>query len=153
MAVPERNVERIASLSGRLFALVPGRVEAFEFADLDAAEDEEIRKGAVTVVLQKVRKNAALYEVFMLVRFDEAANALESHRGWVFNNKAYLLDKDDNEKEPDGLETTRRTVNEMGLSFKFVLENDLSDYRFVYETPAAIVQLPIEYELKDIPLP
>jgi hypothetical protein len=153
LSVPERNVQQIASLSGRLFALVPGRVEAFEFAELEDAEDEEIRKGAVTVVLQKVRKNAALYEVFMLVRFDEAANALESHRGWVFNNKAYLLDKDGKQWEPDGLETTRRTVNEMGLSFKFVLDNDLSEYRFVYETPAAIVQLPIEYELNKIPLP
>jgi hypothetical protein len=153
LAVPERSVQRIASLSGQLAALVPGRVEAFEFAELEAADDEEIRKGAVTVVLQKVRKNAGLYEVFMLVRFDEAANALESHRGWVFNNKAYLLHKDGNQKEPDGLETTRRTVNEMGISFKFVLDNDLSDYSFVYETPAAIVQLPIKYELKDIPLP
>jgi len=153
LAVPERNVQKIASLSGRLFALVPGRVEAFEFAELEDAEDEEIRKGAVTVVLQKVRKNAALYEIFALVRFDEAANALESHRGWIFNNKAYLLDKDGKQREPDGLETTRRTENEMGISYKFVLEDDLSDYRFVYETPAAIVQLPIEYELKDIPLP
>jgi hypothetical protein len=152
-AVPERNVQRIASLSGQLFALVPGRVEAFEFAQLEAAEDEEIRKGAVTVVLQKARKNAAVYELFVLVRFDEAANALESHRGWVFNNKAYLLDEDGKQKEPDGFETTRRTVNEMGISYKFVLDGDLSAYRFVYETPAAIVQLPIKYELKDIPLP
>jgi hypothetical protein len=153
LSVPQRRVQRIASLKGQLIALLPGRVEAFEFAQLENARDEELRKGGVTVVLQTARKNAAVHEVRMIVRFDEAANALESHRGWIYNNKAYLLDADGKEIEHAGLEVTRQTLNEAGMAYKFVLDQDLSNYRFVYETPAAIVRMPVPYELKDIALP
>jgi hypothetical protein len=89
----------------------------------------------------------------MVVRFDEAANALESHRGWIYNNQAFLLDADGNKVEHAGFETTRQTLNEVGLAFKFPLDKDLAQYRFVYQSPAAIVQMPVEFELKDIALP
>ncbi len=153
LAMPPRNVQRIATLSGQLIALVPGRVEAFEFDKLADARDTEIRKGGVTVVLQTVRKNVSVHEVRMIVRFDEAANALESHRGWIFNNEAYLLDADGEKVEDAGYETIRQTPNEVGMAFKYALEEDLDKYRFVYKTPAAIVRMPVKYELKDIALP
>jgi hypothetical protein len=153
LTVPPRQAQRIASLSGQLIALVPGRVETFEFDKLAEAKDTEIRKGAVTVVLQTVRKNVAVHEVRMIVRFDEAANALESHRGWVFDNEAYLLDAEGKKVEDAGYETIRQTPNEVGMAFKYVLAKDLDSYRFVYRTPAAIVRMPVKYELKDIALP
>jgi hypothetical protein len=153
LTVPARSSQRIASLAGRITALVPGRVESFEFARLAAADNTEIRKGDVTVVLQTVRKNVAVHEVRIVVRFEDAANALESHRGWIYTNKAYLVDADGNEVEHAGFETTRQTLSEVGMAYKFPLDKDLSEYRFVYESPAAIVQMPVEFELKDIPLP
>jgi hypothetical protein len=153
LMVPARSVQRIASLKGQLTALLPGRVEAFEFPQLKDVRDEELRKAGVTVVLQTVRKNVAVHEVRIIVRFDKAANALESHRGWIYNNKAYLIDADGQEVEHIGFETTRQTLNEVGMAFKFALDQDLGGYRFVYETPAAIVRLPVKYELKDIALP
>ncbi len=153
LTVPARSSQRIASLSGRMVALVPGRVESFEFTRLADADNTEVRKGGVTVVLQTVRKNVAVHEVRIVVRFEEAANALESHRGWIYTNKAYLVDADGNEVEHAGFETTRQTLNEVGMAYKFPVDKDLSKYRFVYESPAAIVQMPVEFELKDIPLP
>ena len=38
LTLPERSVKRIASLQGKLRALVPGREETFEFEQLDKAK-------------------------------------------------------------------------------------------------------------------
>ena len=51
-----------------------------------------------------------------------------------------------------------QSKTEVGLAYFFDLPNvesgeNLSEYTWVYRTPAAIVRMPVEYELKDIPLP
>ena len=153
LVLPDRDVKKIASLEGKLSVMVPDRVEKFTFGKLSQADDDEQKRGSATIILQTVRKNNAIYEVRMVLRFDKAANALESHRGWVLNNKAYLLDGDGKQIEHAGYETIRQTPNEVGFGYKFVIDGDIDDYRFVYETPAAVVQKQIEYQLKDIPLP
>ena len=91
----------------------------------------------------------------MRVRFDRAANALQSHRGWIYDNECYLLDKAGNKIENAGLEATSTGPNEVGLDFKFDLGEDTSPkgYKFIYKTPAAIVRIPIEFEMKNIELP
>lgn len=151
--LPERNIKRIASLKGTLTVLVPGRVEKFQFGELLAARDAEQKKAGASVLLQTVRKNGDVYEVRMVLRFDKAANALESHRSWVLNNDAYLVDSKGERVENAGYESTLRTVNEVGFSYKFVLDGDIDGHQFVYETPAAIVKMQIPYELTDLPLP
>ncbi len=153
LLLPDRSVKRIASLTGKMTALVPSSMETFEFSGLSDAKDVAKRKAGVTVVLQAVRKNLEVHEVRILVRFDEAANALESHRGWIEENPAYLLDRDGKRIEPSAYEQTSRARNEVGLAYLFSLDDGPVGHTFVYKTPASIVKTPIEYELKDIALP
>ncbi len=153
LALPPRDVETIASLEGELTVLVPGRTEMFTFDQLAEAKDTEQKKASATVILQTVRKNGDVYEVRMVLRFDKASNALESHRGWVFGNDAYLLDAKGQRIDHAGYETTRQTKNEVGFSYKFVIDGAIDAYKFVYHTPAAVVQKQIPFRLKDIPLP
>jgi len=153
LTLPPRSVESIGSFGGTLLARVPGRVESYTFDKLASAENVEQRRAGVTVVLQKVRRNREVYEVRVLVRFETAAGSLESHRGWVLENEAYLLDGAGERIDFATLEETRRTSNEAGLSYIFPLPEGLEGYRFIYKTPAAIVQLPVPFELKDIDLP
>ncbi|MCA9267388.1 MAG: hypothetical protein KDA41_02910 [Planctomycetales bacterium] len=151
-----RSVEKIAALRGELEVLLPGRVETFQFRDLakiKAQGNVESKKASATVIVQSVDKNGDVYDVRMVLRFDQAANALESHRGWVLGNDAYLLDPNGARVENAGYETIRQTANEVGFAYKFVVDGDLADYVFCYRTPAAIVQKKIPYELRDIPLP
>lgn len=154
--LPERNARRIARLHGKLTALLPGKVETFRFGNLDKLKKRvERRRADVTVVLDEVRKNGSVWEVRVLLVFDRATGALQSHlaAGWIDNNKAFLEAPD---KEPvpyAGLETTRQTETEAGVAYKFVVPKGLKGYTFVYQTPTAIVSLPIEYELKDLDLP
>jgi hypothetical protein len=152
--LPERNVRRIASLKGKLTALLPGGVETFRFANLDKTKRVDRRRGGVTVALESVRKNAAVWEVRMLMIFEKATGALESHlsTGWVTNNFAALEGPDRKTIPYAGLETTRETETEVGMAYYFDVP-DLKGYTFVYKTPTAIVSLPVEYELKDLDLP
>ncbi len=88
----------------------------------------------------------------MRFALDEDNGALQSHRAWVFQNLSYLLDKDGKQIDNAGLETTHQSKNEVGNAYMFDVPN-IEGMSWVYETPAAIVDLPIEYEIKDIQLP
>jgi hypothetical protein len=101
-----------------------------------------------------VRKNNAIWEVHMRLALDEDNEALQSHRGWAFQNLSYLVDKNGEQIDNAGFETTRQTANEVGVAYLFDLpEGGIEGLSWVYETPAAIVELPVEYEIKDIELP
>jgi hypothetical protein len=152
LKLPSRDVKQIASLKGKLTAMVPGRVETFRFNDL-AAKGVEQRRAGVAVILDQVRRNNEIWELRVLVRFDKAAGALESHRGWVFNNEAYLETKDGQRINYDGFETTRQTEQDVGMAYYFDLEKGPQGLTFVYKTPSIVTQLPIEYEIKNLDLP
>jgi hypothetical protein len=150
--LPSRKVKRITVLKGKLHALVPGRQVKFRFGDLDKAAGKSQRMGGVQVTVDDVRKNGEVWEVHMRFSLDEDNGALQSHRAWVFQNLSYMLDKDGKQIDNGGLETTRQTQNEVGVAYVFDVPT-LDGMSWVYETPAAIVDLPVEYEIKDIELP
>lgn len=155
LKLPPRSVNQVKSLKGKLTAVVLGRVEAFEFENLDKTRASQQQRGGVTVTVDSCRKNDEIYDVQFRVRFDKAANALESHRGWIYNNECYLTAADGSRIENAGLEATLVDTNEVGLSYKFDIGNakDATGLKFVYKTPAAILKIPVEFELAPIDLP
>ena len=154
LELPPRSVSKLAKFKGKLSALVPGRTVEFKFQELDQAQGVQQARGGVEVTLTGVRKNQELWEVHMRLKVNSQEAALESHRGWVFQNLTYLLNKQGEVIDHVGFETTMQAENEVGLAYLFDLPDDkIGDYTWVYRTPAAIVRLPVEYELKDIPLP
>jgi hypothetical protein len=150
--LPPRSVKRITALHGKLHALVPGRQVKFRFDDLANAAGKTQGMAGVQVMVDEVRKNNAVWEVHMRFSLDEDNGALQSHRAWVFQNHSYMLDKDGKQIDNGGLETTRQTKNEVGVTYVFDVPA-IEGLSWVYETPGAIVDLPVEYEIKDIELP
>lgn len=154
LQAPERSVKQVATIKGKLTAVVLGKVEGFEFTGLDKVKSAEQERGGVTVTVDNCRRNGDIYDVNMRVRFDKASNALESHRSWIYNNECYMVDGKGNRVENAGLEATLLDTNEVGLSYKFDLEDKSpAGHKFVYKTPAAIIRIPVEFELKGIDLP
>ncbi|MFT5523660.1 MAG: hypothetical protein ACI9HK_001608 [Pirellulaceae bacterium] len=151
--LPSREIKKIASLKGELVALVPGRRVKFIFDDIKNAQAIEKENGGVTVVFERVRKNADLYELRMRLRFVKSANALDSHRDWIYRNKAVLVDSKGKEYQNAALDAARTADNEAALTFLFDVQEDLKGYKFVYESPALILSLPVPFEIKDIDLP
>ncbi len=153
ISLPSRDVKAIASLKGKMTAMVPGSVQTFTFDDLQRARDVEIRNAGVSVILEQVRKNVDLYDVYVRIAYDEANNALESHRGWIFNNEAYMLDENGDRIANIGLRGTSQEENAAGVAILFDVQKGLQGHRFVYKTPALILNLPVEFELHNIQLP
>ncbi len=153
LVLPPRGVNKIASLTGQITAMVPGSVQTFSFDELEGARDVEQRNAGVTVTLEQVRKNVDLYDIFVRVTYDDASNALESHRAWIFNNDAYLIDAQGQKIANIGLRGTRAGRNEAGVALLFDVKGGLEGCQFVYKTPALILNLPVDYQLKGIDLP
>ncbi len=154
LQLPDRSVESIASLQGELEVLIPSHTESFEFGgDLEAARGVEIKRAGATVILEQVRQSDGIQQVRMRLRFEDALNALESHRGWVFSNRAYLIGPK-GEKIPNaGFNSTGQSDNEVGVAYNFVVDDGLKGHKFVYETPASIIRQKVVYEVKNIALP
>jgi hypothetical protein len=151
---PPRSVTKLALLKGKMTAVVLGSVETFEFNDIDKVKSADIERGGVTVTVESCRKNGDIYDVSMRVRFDRAANALESHRAWIYDNECYVVDSKGRKFENAGLEATLLGVNEVGVGYKFNLEGGTpAKAKLVYKTPAAIIRIPVEFEIKNIDLP
>ncbi len=169
--LPPRDAQRIASLKGKLQATIAGKTETFRFGELGRANNVEQRIAGVTVSVEQVRKSnkaasdesphpnplpkgeGIIWEVRMRARFDNAGDALASHRQWIFDNKAYLEGADKKPIRFDSYETTLQTKNEVGIAYFFKTDRPLDELTFVYQTPGAIINDSFTYELKDIPLP
>ena len=153
MELPPRSLKRITRLEGRFTALVPGREEIFEFQNLADAREVSQQRGGLTVTLDRVRKNGALYEFRVRVRLAAAEEAFQSHLDWAANNVVYLVADDGTRIENPNFERYLERSNETGFAYLFPVPGDLTGYRLVYQSPAAMVELPVEYQLKEIELP
>lgn len=155
LQLPSRDVRQIADLKGKLRATIAGRARTFAFGPLSGAKNTAQRTAGVVVSLEEVRKTKTGVEIHLRVRYDDAGDALASHRQWIFNNPAYLVDKGPDAKPIvyDTYETTSQSENELGIAYRFRTDRPLDTLTFVYETPVAIVVQTFPYELKDIPIP
>lgn len=154
LELPSRQVAEIKRFTGHLSALVPGSQAEFRFENLAEAERVEQQRGGVIVTLTRVRKSQALWEVHMQLRVESEEAGLESHRGWVFQNISYLETPEGEVMDHVGFETTMQSEREVGMAYLFEIPTEEIDgYTWVYQTPAGIVRLPVEYQLKNIPLP
>lgn len=153
LALPPRGLTKIEQLKGTLNALVPGGIETFRFTDLETARQVEQRKAGVIVTLEQARKNNALWEVRVRLRFENDARALESHRNWLASSRVFLAGDDGKPILPDAMETTVFNEEEIGMAYLFDRPQGLAGLSLVYQAPAAILTLPVEYELKNLELP
>ncbi len=151
--LPSREATEIAEIKGSLNALLLGERVKFRFDNLAGARKVVKKKGKVEVVLENVRRNNLAWEVQITTRFQDAYSAFESHRGWVFQNPAYLEDAQGERENYGSLNSTGRTADSAGAAYLFLIDGDIDDYTFVYETPAAVFSLPVDYELKNLKLP
>ncbi len=135
LQLPSRDVRRIASLKGKLLAMIPGRIETFRFDNLAKAKNVEKRIAGVTVTLEQVSKNNEAWEVRMTVRFDDAGDALASHRTWIFNNDAHLEGPDGKPIAYDTFETTAQEKNEVGIAYLFNTDQPLDKLTLRLQDP------------------
>jgi len=154
LELPPHKAKRIEKLTGHLKVLLPGRMETFRFGPLPGPGKFKEKKGEVTVMVDRVAKNADAWEIHLRLRFDDAAGALQSHLlDWVEDNPAWLEAPDGKKVPPGTYQPTQVGESEYGVAYLFPLTGDIQDYSFVYSTPAALVEKSIPFEIKNLDLP
>ncbi len=150
---PERSTKRITKLNGEFSIAVPSDRHEYVFQKFGNGARQSEKYGDVTVTLEGARRNGAVFEMRVFVEFGDSQGALDSFRGWILSNEAYLRDAKDTRIENVGLNTYAITGNAVGIAYLFQINGDPNDYKLVYESPAAITKQKVVYELKDIDLP
>jgi hypothetical protein len=159
LELPKRGIEKIRSLKGKLRALVPGPAQDFRFKGLPItarnapAQRVERRQAGAMVTIDHVRKNNDAWEVALRVKFDDPANSLESHRGWILENEAFFQNAAGARFDPGGFEQTRQAKDEVGINYYFDLKESPEKLEFVYRTPITILEMGVDYEFRDLALP
>lgn len=148
--LPEKGATKISSLTGTIDSLLPGEKHDFELPLNQIGQGET--KDAVTVTLENVYKNGDLTEVRFSVKIAEADKSLESHRQWIFQNQAMLVDADGKQIEDFGYELYRQTEDSVAFGYLFDVQN-IQDCKLVYRSPTSVIKSRVEFVLQDVPLP
>ncbi len=150
---PERSEKQIRKLSGEFTIAVPSERHEYIFQKFGNGARQSEKFGDVTVTLEGARRNGAVYEMRVFVEFGDSQGALDSFRGWILSNEAFLRDARDTRIPNVGLNTYAITNNAVGIAYLFQINGDPNDYKLIYESPAAVTKQTVVYELNDIDLP
>ncbi len=160
------------SISGKLHIETAAGEEALEFPAGKEAHGVSRRRGGVTVKVLRWETGGGakdnVLEVTALVIYDTGGPAFESHRSWMLFNVAGLVRAGmmPTEKSPTGA-----TMNDVSLLKPTNIDSDVqpdgsiavtyrfeklplpaSEYRFRYVAPTLILDVPLEFDLRDVPL-
>ncbi len=150
---PARSTTAISKLTGEFTIAVPSQRHEYVFEKFGNGARQSEKFGDVTVTLEGARRNGAVYEMRVFVEFGDSQGALDSFRGWILSNEAYLRDTRDTRILNVGLNTYAITPNAVGIAYLFQINGDPNDYKLIYESPAAMTKQTVKYELRDIELP
>ncbi len=153
MQRPARDVAKLESLVGQLVVSIPGDRHPFTFEKIGNGVRQSQKHGDLSVTLESARRNGPVFETRLFVEFGDAAGALESYRGWIMSNEAYVLDAKGSRIESVGFQTYATTNNGAGVSYLFQISDIPDSFKLVYESPSVIVRQTINFELDGIPLP
>ena len=148
----DRDIKKIGDITGRLDCILPGRREKFRFPTIGEIEGEpKLSKAGITVQYLGVEENEDLFAVALLVSMDDKAEEFDSHLGWIYDNPLFLINAA-GQKEPS-IGHQGGDVDENGVHIQYFYVDDPKELGLLYESPGAIVPLPADFGLKDIPLP
>lgn len=150
---PPRAATKLTKLSGEFVFAVPGEKHKYIFKKFGNGARQSEKFGETTVTLEGARRNGKLFEMRLLVEFGNDQGTLDSFRGWILSNEAYLLDPKERRLENVGYQTYGVTANGVGIAYLFQINGNPDEFQFVYESPAAITRQTVKYELQNIELP
>lgn len=153
LARPDRSARKISSLKGELMVAIPGDKHQYIFKNFANGARQAQKFGDVSVTLEGARRNGSVFETRLLIEFGDAEGALDSFRGWILSNHAFLKDPKDRSLENVGYQTYAVTSNSVGIAYLFQINGNPDEFQLIYESPSIITQQPVKYELNDITLP
>ena len=157
-----RRVAVIRSLEGKLSMIGPSKMLTFTFETLDRlaqtkANDPErqLSQEGVTCRILDVKLLAKRWTVQVALDYPRGLKQLDTNQSWVVNNEM-VLESLDGKKRLLSSHYVLESASARGavLSYHFLdLPSKPSEWRLRYRTPANLIEMPIRFAFKDIPLP
>jgi hypothetical protein len=163
----ERSSAKLGLLKGSVTMVGPTRFETFEFPSTLAEMQKdprlrEVSKEGVTVRINKLDLAKDHWTLEVRLEYPADGPQFESFDSWLVYNKMMLRKKGGNgEYPPNGGDSIDDSGgNRAVLSYHFVDDakdnlkrGDPTEWTPVYKSPGLIVEVPAQFEFKDIPLP
>jgi hypothetical protein len=161
-----RSVLTIRSLEGELSMIGPSKMLTFSFDALDklkranSNDPERTRtQENVTCRILKVTLDRDRWSVRVALDYPAGLKQLDSNQSWVVNNEM-TLESSDGKKRVASTDYALESASprQAILSYHFrdkglIANGKPGDWRLNYRTPANLIEAPIKFRFKDIPLP
>jgi hypothetical protein len=161
-----RGAARLALLEGKLSAVAPSKSLTFDFGPLDrlagAPDSSSARRQSahgVSCRLSQVRLEDDQWTVQVAIDYPPGGVELESYQSRVVNNELILAPKDGKKRPPAGGYVVHSAgPRKAEISYNFwdadgVVRGRPGDWKLLYRTPASLVEVPLTFSFKDVPLP
>ncbi len=162
--VPRSTPLELFDLHGQVQVHMATEVERIEIEKALAGEGKSKRVAGIQVTVDKSRELIAdepnedkdSYHMWMRMRvsYDEGGPEFESHRTWMFYNNVYLEDERGQRipRQP-GFKTAQQNDGSIVVEYEFRnLTRPKNEYSLVYEAPTLLLTVPLELDLKNIPV-
>lgn len=157
-----RRMAAIRSLEGKLSMIGPSKMLTFTFETLARLAqtktndpERQLAQEGVTCRILDVKLLAKRWTVRVAVDYPRGLKQLDTNQSWVVNNEMTLESPDGKKRVPSShyvLESA--SARGAVLSYHFLdLHGKPSEWRLRYRTPANLIEMPIRFAFKDIPLP
>ncbi|MBL8864299.1 MAG: hypothetical protein JNK93_01925 [Planctomycetia bacterium] len=151
-----RPAKSIAAFDGEFTVTASPKMLAFEFADLTKLP-ATVELDGVKATLQPVKKRDEVWELSLVIAYPADPPAFESFESWTNRNALRLLAPNGRvvaEPENQDAGAVGRTVRAAyRYAFKAADLSNREGWKVVYEAPAPLVEFPVKFRLKEIPLP
>ena len=161
-----RSVAKISSLEGQLAMIGPSKMLTFIFDRLDKlakanSRDPErtLLQEGVTCRISDVKLAADHWTVSVELKYPPGMKQLDSNQSWVVNNEMTLESADGAKRfASTNYVLTSAAPGHAVLSYHFRDKGGLKrgkphEWKLRYRAPADLIEAPIKFVFKDIPLP
>ena len=148
------------NLSGRIALQLAAGTERIVFDKTSQTPGASRRRGGVTVRLRDVKfeplaadkpADQLRAEIGVAVSYDTGGPAFESHRTWMFHNAVYLETEAGRRIDFTEYDTNQQADGAVAVGYRWdKLPAPATQYKFVYEAPTLILDLPLDVKLEGI---
>ena len=150
------------NLSGRIALQLAAGTERIVFDKTSQTPGASRRRGGVTVRLREVKfeplaadaaqpADQLRAEIGVAVSYDTGGPAFESHRTWMFHNAVYLETEAGRRIDFTEYDTNQQADGAVAVGYRWdKLAAPATQYKFVYEAPTLILDLPLDVKLEGI---
>ncbi|MBC8113345.1 MAG: hypothetical protein H7062_03130 [Candidatus Saccharimonas sp.] len=150
------------NLFGRIALQLAAGTERIVFDKTSQTPGAARRRGGVTVRLREVKfeplaadatKSADQLraEIGVAVSYDTGGPAFESHRTWMFHNAVYLETEAGRRIDFTEYDTNQQADGAVAVGYRWdKLPAPATQYKFVYEAPTLILDVPLDVKLEGI---